>query len=159
LSVSETSSAGGHRSAVAPTQPGPPRGAAPTADLLEEYVRRTAAGDRVAFQSLYDLLSPYVQDSAACLFGQGDQADNITNAAFIDVWRLAPEYQPAGEGVREWVLNLAGRHTRSRYRPGAGPGADGNAGSDESLSRELNALLTAGRRNATEGPARQSRSE
>jgi DNA-directed RNA polymerase specialized sigma24 family protein len=158
LSVSETSSAGGHRSVVAPTHAGPPRDAAPTADPLEEYVRRTAAGDRVAFQYLYDLLSPYVQDSAACLFGQGDRADNITNAAFIDVWRLAHEYHPAGEGVREWVLNLAGRHTKSRYRPGAGSGANGdNPGHDESLGWELDALLAAGRRNAAEGPARQSR--
>lgn len=89
------------------------------ADLLDEYLRRTAAGDRTAFQALCDLLSPVVRDSAACLFGHGAAADSFTNAAFIDVWHLANQYQPGGEGVRSWVLEVAGHHTMSRYRPSA----------------------------------------
>lgn len=92
------------------------------ADLLEEYVRLTATGDRIAYQALYDLLSPCVRDSAACLLGHGDAADSITNAVFIDVWHLAHQYQPSGEGVRTWVLSVAGQHTMNRYKPDASPG-------------------------------------
>ncbi len=100
------------------------------ADLLDEYVRRTVAGDRIAFQALYDVLSPHVRDSAACLFGPGDEADSVTNAVFIDVWHLARQYQPGGEGVRTWVLNVAGQHTMDRYKPDTG---GDHRGQDESL--------------------------
>jgi RNA polymerase sigma-70 factor (ECF subfamily) len=89
----------------------------PDADCLDEYLQRTAAGDRTALQSLYDLLSPYVRDSAACLFGSDDKANNVTDSVFSDVWQLAGQYQPGGEGVCAWVLNVAGAHTMSRYRP------------------------------------------
>jgi RNA polymerase sigma-70 factor, ECF subfamily len=119
----------------------------PGADLLDEYVRRTAAGDTIAFHALYDLLSPYVQDSAACLFGHGDEADNITNAVFIDVWHLAHRYKPGAEGVRAWVLDVAGQHTMSHYQPITGSGAsEDNAGYDEFLRQKLDALLAAGPR-------------
>jgi RNA polymerase sigma-70 factor (ECF subfamily) len=113
----------------------------PEGDLLDEYLQRTVFGDKLAFRSLYELLSPYVRDSAACLFGRGDEADNVTNSVFIDVWRLAGQYQPGGEGVRVWVLNVAGSHTMSRYRPNA-TGYD--AGHVEFVGRTLDALLTAG---------------
>jgi RNA polymerase sigma-70 factor, ECF subfamily len=108
------------------------------ADLLDEYVRRTVVGDRIAFQALYDVLSPQVRDSAACLFGHGDKADSITNAVFIDVWHLARQYQPGGEGVRTWVLNVAGQHTLNRYKPAASPGTSGDhRGWNESLTGPL----------------------
>ena len=89
-------------------------------DLLDEYLQRTVAGDTIAFRSLYDLLAPYVRDSAACLFGPGDEVNTITDSVFVDVWRLAGRYQPGGEGVRAWVLKVAGSHTMSRYRPDTG---------------------------------------
>jgi DNA-directed RNA polymerase specialized sigma24 family protein len=107
-------------------------------DRLDEYVQRTVAGDTIAFRSLYDLLSPYVRDSAACLFGRGDEVNNITDSVFVDVWHLAGRYQPGGEGVRAWVLNVAGSHTMSRYRPNAG-GHD--ARHNESGDQTLGALL------------------
>jgi len=96
------------------------------ADLLDEYVRRTVAGDRIALQALYDVLSPYVRDSAACLFGNGDKADRVTDAVFIDVWHLARQYQPGGEGVRTWVLSVAGQHTMNRFKPDTSPGTCGD---------------------------------
>lgn len=124
----------------------------PEADLLDEYVRRTAARDPIAFHALYDLLSPYVQDSAACLFGYGDEADNITTAVFIDVWHLAHRYKSGAEGARAWVLNVAGQHTMRRYQPTTGSRAGGdNAGYDEFLRQKLDALLAAPRITALDG--------
>ena len=90
------------------TRPGP--------EMLDEYVRRTVAGDRNALQALHAVLSPYVRDSAACLFGNGGDADIITDEVFADVWRLAHQYQPGGAGVPAWVLGVAGQHTMSRCR-------------------------------------------
>jgi RNA polymerase sigma-70 factor (ECF subfamily) len=124
LSVPQTSNSDGHR-AAARAHHGPPGAALSEGDLLDEYLRRTAAGDRIAFQALYDLLSPYVRDSAACLFGHGDKANSMTNSVFVDVWHLADQYQSGGDGVRAWVANVAGKHTMSRYRPATGSGICG----------------------------------
>jgi hypothetical protein len=115
--------------------------------MLDDYMRRTAAGDQVAFQALYDLLHSHVRDSAACLFGPGDNADTITNAAFIDVWQMARQYQPGGAGVRTWIMNVAGERTMSRYQPGAGFDAGGHtAGTAEFTIDRLDALLANGHR-------------
>jgi RNA polymerase sigma-70 factor, ECF subfamily len=126
LSILEAPSADRDRVAAADTHHGPPGVTMSEADLLDEYVQRTVAGDRIAFQALYDVLSPYVRDSAACLFGHGDKADSVTNAVFNDVWHLARQYQPGGEGVRTWVLNVAGQHTMNRYKPDTSHGTGGD---------------------------------
>ena len=115
MSVPQTSNRDGERAVAARVYRGPP--VAPNVDVLDEYLQRTAAGDRTAFRSLCDLLSPYVRDSAACLFGSDEIVDNVTSSVFVDVWELAPQYQSGGEGVRTWVLNIAGTRTMSRYRP------------------------------------------
>jgi len=113
-----------------PSRRGPP---GPAAGVLDEHLRRTADGDRIAFRALYDVLLPCVHDSATCLFGHGDRAAHLTAAVFLDVWRLAHEYRPGGDGVHTWVLGIAGRHTMTRHRPAAAP--------DEFPSQKLDALL------------------
>jgi len=115
LSVPPTSDSDGDRAVAARVDCDPPD--VPDAELLNECLRRTAAGDRTAFQTLYDMLSPYVRDSAACLFGSGESANNITDSVFIDVWQRADQYRSGDEGARAWVLNVAGMHTMSRFRP------------------------------------------
>jgi hypothetical protein len=117
----------------------------PDAEVLDDYMRRTANGDQVAFQALFDLLYSHVRDSAACLFGPGDDADTVTNAAFIDVWDLADQYQPGGTGVRTWILNVAGERTMSRYLPGVGFAIGGHTtGTAELILDRLDALLAGG---------------
>jgi DNA-directed RNA polymerase specialized sigma24 family protein len=117
LSSHETFS--GHGWRVAGAGGGRPGASAPD-DLLEDYVRRTVAGDWNALEALYTALSPYVRDSAACLFGHGGKADAVTDAVFVDVWQYAYQYRPGGDGVHAWVLTIAGQHTMSRYESNMG---------------------------------------
>jgi hypothetical protein len=127
MSAPEMSSVHGRGVVAAPHHRVSPAVAEPKADLLDECVQRIAAGDTIALQTLYDRLSLYVRDSAACLFGYGNAADNITDAVFIDVWHLAGQYRPGhDERVCTWVLNIAGQHTMNRYHSntGSAPGAD-----------------------------------
>ena len=51
------------------------------------------------------------------MFGSDEIVDNVTRSVFVDVWELAGQYQSGGEGVRTWVLNIAGTRTMIRYRP------------------------------------------
>jgi hypothetical protein len=116
LSIPETSSGDGRRVGPARDHHGHTGTTGPGADLLDEYVRLTVAGDWNAFQALQTALSPFVRDSAACLVGHSCMADIVTDAVFADVWQLAGQYQPGREGVRAWVLKVAGQRTMSRYQ-------------------------------------------
>jgi hypothetical protein len=116
MSIPETWRVDGQRVVSPHDHPGPTATPGPGADLLDEYVRLTVAGDWNAFRTLHTVLSPFVRDSAACLFGHSGGADVITDAVFTDVWRLARQYEPGREGVRAWVLMVAGQHTMRRYR-------------------------------------------
>jgi hypothetical protein len=119
LSIPETFSVDGQRIISARDHDGPTGTTGPGADLLDEYLRLTVAGDWHAFRALQTVLSPFVRDSAACLYGHNDMADIITDAVFSDVWQLADKYRPGREGVRAWVLKVAGGHTMNRYQPSA----------------------------------------
>jgi DNA-directed RNA polymerase specialized sigma24 family protein len=146
----EKSNVEDHRVAAAPADGDTRWAIPPDADLLDDYVRRTGEGDRVAFQALYDLLHSSVRDSAACLFGPGDNAEDIANAAFADVWHLARQYQPGGEGVRIWVLTVAGQRTMSRYQPDARFNTGGSRKeSAEYVGDRLDSLPSVGPRVAT----------
>jgi RNA polymerase sigma-70 factor, ECF subfamily len=130
MSIPETFSVDGERIIPAGDHQGPTGTTGPRAELLDEYLRLTVAGDWNAFQALHTMLSAFVRDSAACLYGHNGMADVITDAVFSDVWQLAYTYRPGREGVHAWVLNVAGQHTMSRYLSSASvrAGEDGTAG-------------------------------
>lgn len=75
------------------------------ADLL----RRTAGGDLVAFERLYDRLAPAVHGLATRVVRDPARADEVTQEVFLQVWRQAARYRPARGGVRTWVLTIAHR--------------------------------------------------
>ena len=66
MSIPEAFSHEGQRIISARDHDGP---TGPGAALLDEHVRLTVAGDWYAFRALQTVLSPFVRDSAACLYG------------------------------------------------------------------------------------------
>jgi len=120
MSHREASGGFGQRVVGQGDHPGSAGTTRPGADLLDDYLRRTVAGDREAFRALHAVLSPDVRDSAACLFGNGGKADIIADEVFADVWQLADQYEPGGAGVPAWVLTVAGQHTMSRHQSNTG---------------------------------------
>ena len=74
-------------------------------------MRRVGAGDRRAFEALYDRHAPVVLGVAQRMVG-GDRAaaEDVAQEAFLTLWRSRGAYTAARSAPRSWLLTL----TRSR---------------------------------------------
>ena len=63
-------------------------------------------GDADAFAALYDRHSRSAFWLARKLTGEKQAAEDLTQDAFIEVWRSAHRYQPGRGSVRTWILSV-----------------------------------------------------
>jgi RNA polymerase sigma-70 factor (ECF subfamily) len=94
-------------------QPGVPAGAGPDlADLLQ----RSARGDRDAFASLYDAAAARVHCLALRVVRDPAQAEEVTQEAFLEIWRTASRYDADRGSAVSWLLTIAHRKAVDRVR-------------------------------------------
>lgn len=70
-------------------------------------VDRVAAGDRVAFAALYDLLAPYLWARAQAATTDTWEARKLTASVFEDVWTRAPHLASGSDCPLARVLATA----------------------------------------------------
>ena len=63
-------------------------------------------GDGDAFAALYDRHSRSAYSRAHKLAGEKQAAEDLTQDAFIKVWRSADRYRPERGSVRTWILSV-----------------------------------------------------
>ena len=98
--------------AGAPHQ-GVPAGAGPDlADLLQ----RSARGERDAFASLYDATAARVHGLALRVVRDPAQAEEVTQEAFLEIWRTASRYDAERGSAVSWLLTIAHRKAVDRVR-------------------------------------------
>ena len=83
-----------------------PRTAPEDADLLE----RVAAGDQAALSSLYDRYSGMLLGLARRVLHSTEDAEEVLQEAFVQVWQQARRYDRRKSAVSTWLVLL----TRSR---------------------------------------------
>jgi RNA polymerase sigma-70 factor (ECF subfamily) len=83
-------------------------------------VRAVAAGDTAAFGTLYMSTHGIVFTSIARITGDRATAEDLTVEVFHEVWRGAAAYDPAGNSVVGWIMNLARARALPRARPDRG---------------------------------------
>ncbi|HEY2673281.1 MAG TPA: ECF RNA polymerase sigma factor SigK [Rugosimonospora sp.] len=91
----------------------PVRAAPPDLDAL---LRQVARGDETAFATLYDHLAPRVYGLAKRILRDPGHAEEVTQEALVDVWRLASRYEPAKGSAVSWVLTITHRRAVDRVR-------------------------------------------
>lgn len=72
---------------------------------LEEWIAQTGQGDTQAFGALYDHCSRAVYAYALSILRLPDAADDVSQDAFLKIWRAAPAYTPQGKPMA-WIMRI-----------------------------------------------------
>jgi RNA polymerase sigma-70 factor, ECF subfamily len=72
----------------------------------EEVMQLVAGGDPRAFELLYDRHGGAAFSLAYRMVGNRVTAEDITQEAFLSIWRSRLRYEPARGSVRTWVLGI-----------------------------------------------------
>ena len=101
-----------------PADPPEPRpwGAAATTTDLSELLRAAATGDETAFADLYDATSARLYGLVLRVVRDPAQAEEVTQEAFLDVWRASARFDPAAGSAMGWMLTIAHRKAVDRVR-------------------------------------------
>jgi RNA polymerase sigma-70 factor (ECF subfamily) len=87
----------------------------PTSDP-DELIRKVALGDETAFASFYGVISARVFGLVKRVLRDPSQAEEVTQEAFIEIWRTAPRYDKSKGSAAGWALTIAHRRAVDRVR-------------------------------------------
>lgn len=79
-------------------------------------VRAVAAGDQLALHALYERAHRLVFTLGMRITASRESAEELTLEVFLDVWRRAAAYDPAGGTVLAWIMNQARSRALARKR-------------------------------------------
>jgi RNA polymerase sigma-70 factor, ECF subfamily len=82
-------------------------------------VARVAAGDMRAFETLYDRYRAQAFGLAVRLTGRRGTAEEVTQDAFLTLWRKASHYDPRHGSVGPWLLTFVRHRAIDSLRSGA----------------------------------------
>lgn len=87
-----------------------------TVDRLGVLLSKAGRGDNDAFSELYDELAPMLHGVVLKVVRDPAQSEEVTQEAFIELWRLAPRYDASRGSVRSWAATVAHRRAIDRVR-------------------------------------------
>ncbi len=85
-------------------------------DPLGTLLGRAGRGDQAAFADLYDALAPLLYGLVLKVVRDPAQSEEVTQEAFVELWRLAPRYDTSRGSVRSWAATIAHRRAIDRVR-------------------------------------------
>lgn len=83
---------------------------------LAELLRRSARGDEAAFATLYDATSSRLHGLVLRVVRDPAQAEEVTQEAFLDIWRTAARFDPARGSALSWLMTIGHRKAVDRVR-------------------------------------------
>lgn len=85
-------------------------------DQLTALLRRSARGDRAAFADLYDATAARAHGLVLRVVRDPSQAEEVTQEAYLEIWRTASRFDPDRGSALSWVLTIAHRKAVDRVR-------------------------------------------
>ena len=79
-------------------------------------IQRVGRGDQAAFADLYDAVAPLVHGVVLKIVRDPSQAEEVVQEVFVELWRVAPRFDPARGAVTSWVATIAHRRAVDRVR-------------------------------------------
>ena len=83
---------------------------------LDGLLSQAARGDETAFASLYDQLSGPVYGFIRRVIRDPEQAEEVAQEVFLEVWRAATRFDSAKGSAATWVMTIAHRRAVDRVR-------------------------------------------
>jgi RNA polymerase sigma-70 factor (ECF subfamily) len=77
---------------------------------------RTGRGDKAAFSTLYDRVTPAVFGLVRRILRNPAQSEEVTQEVMLDVWRTATRYDATRGSAHAWILTIAHRRAVDRVR-------------------------------------------
>ena len=100
-----------------PVTPGVPSSeGTPGGPALGELLRLSSRGDQGAFAALYDATSRRAFGLALRVVRDPAQAEEVTQEAYLEVWRKASRFDPDRGSAVAWVLTIVHRKAVDRVR-------------------------------------------
>jgi RNA polymerase sigma-70 factor (ECF subfamily) len=95
--------------------PSPDGASAGTPDLVE-LLKACGRGDQPAFARLYDATSSRIFGLAVRVVRDPAQAEEVTQEAFLEIWRSSGRFDPGRGSPLAWLLTIAHRKAVDRVR-------------------------------------------
>jgi RNA polymerase sigma-70 factor, ECF subfamily len=82
----------------------------------EDLISLLGDGDSQAFALLYDRHSRAAFSLAYRMMGERQASEDLTQEAFIKIWRGAPSFRAGRGGVRTWILSIVRNQGKDQLR-------------------------------------------
>lgn len=83
---------------------------------LAELLRASSLGDQQAFATLYDATSARVYGLVLRVVRDPAQSEEVTQEAYLEIWRTAARFDPNKGNALSWLMTLAHRRAVDRVR-------------------------------------------
>jgi RNA polymerase sigma-70 factor, ECF subfamily len=83
---------------------------------LAGLLQRSARGDEAAFAELYDATSARVYGLALRVVRDPAQSQEVTQEAYLEIWRTSSRYDPARGSAISWMMTIVHRKAVDRVR-------------------------------------------
>ena len=88
----------------------------PPAPDLADLLRLSSRGDAAAFARLYDATAARAYGLAVRVVRDPSQAEEVTQEAFLEIWRTASRFDATKGSAVSWILTLVHRKAVDRVR-------------------------------------------
>ena len=86
------------------------------APVLAELLRSSSRGDQAAFARLYDATAARVHGLVLRVVRDPAQAEEVTQEAFLEIWRTASRFDDQRGSALSWLLTIGHRKAVDRVR-------------------------------------------
>lgn len=86
------------------------------ADPVTAALQRAGRGDESAFGDFYDLVAPLVYGVVLKVVRDPAIAEEVTQDVFVELWRLAPQFESGRGSAKGWTATIAHRRAVDRVR-------------------------------------------
>ena len=83
---------------------------------IEDVIARIARGDRDALRAAYDAFAGRAMAVAARILRSSEEAEEVVQDTFVEIWRRAAEYRPERGSPAAWIAAMARSRAIDRLR-------------------------------------------